>query len=70
MVSFGVVASKNSVSPFAAERGRVRKRFKAAVEEVVNNGTGVVKDFRRGTYSSLEARGEELIYRLVLSCCA
>jgi len=56
VVSFGVVASKNAVSPFAAERGRVRKRFKAAVEEVVNNGTGVVKDdFRRGTYSSLEA---------------
>lgn len=70
MVSFGVVASKNAVSPFAAERGRVRKRFKAAVEEVVNNGTEMVKDFRRGTYSFREVRGEKLICRLVLSCCA
>lgn len=64
------MASKNSVSPFAAERGRVRKRFKAAVEEVVNDGTGVVKDFRRGMYFSLEVKGEELICRLVLPCCA
>lgn len=39
-MNFGVVASKNAVSPFAPERGRVRKRFKAAVEEVVNGGAG------------------------------
>jgi len=53
-INFGVVASKNAVSPFAPERGRVRKRFKAAVEEVVNKGSG---DVRSGT---LESGDEEL----------
>jgi len=48
-VNFGVVASKNAVSPFAPERGRVRKRFKAAVEEVVNGGAvGVDVGIRSG----------------------
>lgn len=54
IINFGVVASKNAVSPFAPERGRVRKRFKAAVEEVVNKGSG---DVRSGT---LESGDEEL----------
>ena len=43
IINFGVVASKNAVSPFAPERGRVRKRFKAAVEEVVNEGSGELR---------------------------
>ena len=49
IINFGVVASKNAVSPFAPERGRVRKRFKAAVEEVLNGGKG---DVRSGTLES------------------
>jgi len=40
IINFGVVASKNAVSPFAPERGKARKRFKNAVEEVVNGGKG------------------------------
>jgi hypothetical protein len=46
IINFGVVASKNSVSPFAPERGKARKRFKNAVEEVVNGGKG---ELRSGT---------------------
>ena len=48
MINFGVVASKNAVSPFAPERGRVRKRFKAAVEEIVNGGGGGDVGIRSG----------------------
>jgi len=45
-----VVASKNSVSALAPERGRVRKKFKAAVEGVVNRSWGVVesRDIKEG----------------------
>jgi len=43
IINFGVVASKNAVSPFAPERGKARKRFKNAVEEVVNGGKGDVR---------------------------
>jgi hypothetical protein len=46
IIDFGVVASKNAVSPFAPERGKARKRFKNAVEEVVNGGKG---ELRSGT---------------------
>jgi hypothetical protein len=50
VVAFGVVASKNSVSALAPERGRVRKKFKAAVEGVVNRSWGLVesRDIKEG----------------------
>jgi hypothetical protein len=56
VLHFGVVASKSSVSPFAVERGRVRKRFKSAVEEVINTTrsgeTGTLQDgLNLGTFS-------------------
>ena len=50
VINFGVVASKNAVSPFAPERGKARKRFKNAVEEVVNGGKG---ELRSGASSSV-----------------
>jgi hypothetical protein len=52
-VGFGVVASKNSVSDIAPERGRCRKRFKAAVENVVN-GPGESAERIRGRLRSGE----------------
>lgn len=58
VINFGVVASKAAVSPFAPERGKVRKRFKAAVEEIINiRGLG---DVRSGESSFSLGRYDEI----------
>ncbi|RXK36955.1 ribonuclease P protein component [Tremella mesenterica] len=40
MIRFCIIVTKNAVSKYAVERNRVKGRFKAAVEAVVNRGIG------------------------------